>query len=482
MSRPTEWSLVEAAEAIAARRISSLELTNAALAAARAWQPITNAFIDLRADAAIAAAKAADAAPGERGRLHGVPLAHKDMFYREGRVSTCGSIIRKDWRAPTTATALARLDAAGAIDLGTLNMAEWAGGATGHNIHFGDACNPFAPAHITGGSSSGTGAAVASRIIYGGLGSDTGGSIRLPAAACGIAGIKPTYGRISRAGAMPRAWNLDCVGPLARTVRDCARLLSVLAGPDPADATAAFETVPDYELGIDRPVAGMTLGVPENFFFDEVDAPVGALLDAALAVFRGLGVQLKPVRIPDGQALLDLGGVISTVEAAAIHRAQMTARAADYSRNLFERTEPGFHIPAVRYLEALTLRGKLLAEFCAAALGGCDALFTPAIGPVLPTRAETDTEKGVPLAFAHARLIRCTRPFNYLGLPVLSVPCGFTPGQLPAGFQLAGRAFDEITLFRLGHAFQTVSGHHLQAPRQPAQVAAGQETAGQETA
>lgn len=470
MTDPLDWTLVEAAGAIAARKISSLELTQTAIARAKAWQGVTNAFIELREDEAVAAARAADAAAGSRGKLHGVPLAHKDMYYRKGRISTCGSVIRKQFAAPTTATALLRIDQEGAVDLGTLNMAEWAGGATGHNIHFGDACNPFSPAHITGGSSSGTGAAVAARVIYAGLGSDTGGSIRLPAAACGVAGIKATNGRVSRAGAMPRAWSLDCVGPLARTVQDCARLLSVLAGPDEADPTAAFAAVPDYELGIDAPVAGMRLGVPENFFFDEVAVPVQALLDAALGEFRRLGVAIVSVRIPDGQALLDLGGLVSVVEAAAIHRELMVTRPGDYSRNLFDRTEPGFHIPAVRYLEALSLRGPTLAAFAEATLDRCDALFVPAIGPVLPTRAETDTEAGVPLAFAHTRLIRCTRPFNYLGLPVLSVPCGFTPGSLPAGFQLAGRPFDEITLFRLGHAFQRATDFHRAAPRLPAPV------------
>jgi aspartyl-tRNA(Asn)/glutamyl-tRNA(Gln) amidotransferase subunit A len=470
VSDPCAWSLVEAAEAIAARRIGAVELTDACIARARAWQATTNAFIELRAEDARAAARLADAGPA-RGSLHGVPLAHKDMFYRQGRVSTCGSVIRRDWVAPATATALARLDQAGAIDLGTLNMAEWAGGATGHNIHFGDACNPWSPAHITGGSSSGSGAAVASGAAFAALGSDTGGSIRIPAAACGVAGIKPTYGRVSRAGSMPRAWSLDCIGPLARSVRDCARLLTVLAGPDAADATASFEPVPDYELGIDAPVAGLVLGVPDNHFFDEIDAPVAALLDAALAEFRRRGVATVAVRIPDPQALMDLGGLISLVEAATIHRELMTTRPQDYARNLFERTEPGFHIPAVHYLQALSLRAVHLAQFTAATLARCDALFVPAIGPMLPTRAATDTEAGVPLAFAHTRLVRCTRPFSYLGLPALSVPCGFA-GGLPAGFQLAGRPFDEITLFRLGHAFQRATDHHLQTPKLAETVAA----------
>lgn len=468
MTNPTHWSMTEAADAIASRKISALELTEASLAASRAWQATTNAFIDLRADEALEAARAADAATGPRGKLHGVPLAHKDMYYRKGRISTCGSVIRKDFVAPSTSTALARIDAAGALDLGTLNMAEWAGGATGHNIHFGDACNPHAPAHITGGSSSGTGAAVAARAIFAGLGSDTGGSIRLPAAACGLAGIKATWGRVSRAGAMPRAWSLDCVGPLTRTVRDSARILTVIAGPDPADPTAADVPVPDYEDGIDAPVTGLRIGVPENFLFDEVEAPVQALLDAALEVFRKLGCTLVPVRVPDGQALLDLGGLISVVEAAAIHREHMTTRPQDYSRNLFNRTEPGFHIPAVRYLEALSLRGKILAEFSAATLAKCDAIFAPVIGQALPTRAETDVEAGASLAFAHSKLIRCTRPFNYLGLPALSVPCGFTAGQLPVGFQLAGAPFSEALLFQLGHAFQMATDFHTILPKAPA--------------
>ncbi|MCC7281129.1 MAG: amidase, partial [Acetobacteraceae bacterium] len=263
-----------------------------------------------------------------------------------------------------------------------------------------------------------------------------------------------------------------CVGPLARTVEDCARLLSVLAGPDAADPTAVFASVPDYAIGIDAPAAGMTLAVPETFFFDEVEAPVQALLDAALGEFRRLGVKIVSVRIPDGQALLDLGGLVSVVEAATIHRGQMASRAGDYSRNLFERTEPGLHIPAVRYLEALSLRAHHLARFSEAVFAHADALFVPAIGQSVPTRAETDTEAGVPLSFAHTRLIRCTRPFNYLGLPVLSVPCGFTSGGLPAGFQLAGRPFDEITLFRLGHAFQRVTDHHTRAPQPAAPVGA----------
>lgn len=202
MSDLANWTLVEAAAAVAAKKISSVELTLAAIARAKAWQPKINAFIALGEEAALDAAKRADAGPA-KGKLHGVPLAHKDMYYRKGRVASCGSAIRRDWKADTTATVLRRLDAAGAIDLGTLNMAEFAFGPTGHNYHHGHCRNPWNQAHMTGGSSSGSGASVAARIVYAALGSDTGGSIRMPSFCNGLVGIKPIWGRVSKAGRCP---------------------------------------------------------------------------------------------------------------------------------------------------------------------------------------------------------------------------------------------------------------------------------------
>jgi aspartyl-tRNA(Asn)/glutamyl-tRNA(Gln) amidotransferase subunit A len=243
------WDLSEVADAIAARRISSVEATEACLARIEVWQPRVNAFLRLYKDKALAQAQAMDAelaAGKRRGPLHGVPMAHKDMYYRKGEISTGGSAIRKDWIAPVTATALEKLDAAGVVELGFLNMAEFAAGPTGHNVHHGHCRNPWDQSRVTGGSSSGSGASVAARLVFGALGSDTGGSIRLPAAACGVVGMKATYGRVSRAGAVARSWSLDHVGPLTRTVRDNARMLSVVAGHDVNDSTTSEKAVPDY--------------------------------------------------------------------------------------------------------------------------------------------------------------------------------------------------------------------------------------------
>jgi aspartyl-tRNA(Asn)/glutamyl-tRNA(Gln) amidotransferase subunit A len=246
----TQLDLVGAAEAVRRGDVSSRELVSACVARIERLQPRLNCFIEVEAEAALAAADRADAERvrgGAKGRLHGVPLAHKDMFYRSGVRCTCGSTIRKNFRADTTATVLSRLDAEGAITLGALNMVQFAAGGTGHNGTFGDCRNPWNTDYSPGGSSSGSGTAVAARLVYGSLGSDTGGSVRLPAAMCGVVGLKPTRGRISCHGIMPRSWTTDVVGPLTRTARDCARLLTVLAGPDPMDPDCADIPTADYE-------------------------------------------------------------------------------------------------------------------------------------------------------------------------------------------------------------------------------------------
>src|SRR6185295_10244817 len=241
----------------------------------------------IETEAALAAADAADAALAKgnnRGALHGVPLAHKDMYYDAGKVVTCGSKIRRDWVATTTATALQRLKDAGTVRLGSLQMVEFAYGPTGHNPHYGPVHNPWAIDHITGGSSSGSGSAVAARLTFAALGSDTGGSIRMPAHFCGVTGLKTTVGRISRAGAMPLSQSLDTVGPLARTVEDCALLTGLMAGADPNDPTAVGGDVPDYTAATGGSLKGLTIGVPSAFYVDELDADVAKALDETIAV------------------------------------------------------------------------------------------------------------------------------------------------------------------------------------------------------
>lgn len=456
-------SLTEARAALSAGRVTAAALVEEAITRAEAWQPAINAVIRLDAEEARAAARAPRPGP-----LSGIPLAHKDMYYRQGRVSTCGTVLRKDWVAPVTATVLHRLDAAGAIDLGTLAMNEWAGGATGHNIHFGDTANPWNPAHVTGGSSSGSAAAVAAGIVFAALGSDTGGSIRVPASCCGVAGLKPTWGRVSRYGAMPRSWSLDCVGPLARTVADIAAVMAVIAGPDEADETAAQAPVPDYEAAAAAEARGLTLGIPEGWFFEDLAPSVARLLDDARAVFASLGVTVVPVSILDLAEIFTLQGVVTMAEAATIHAPMMARHPERYAPGLFGRQQTGLAIPAATYLDALRLRGAVTRRFCEAAFGEADAILVPALSSEVPTRAETDVETSADYGAVHARMVRNTRAFNYTGLPSLSVPCGFTANGLPAGFQLAGPPFSEATLLRLGAAYQRATGWHRAGPTLPA--------------
>jgi len=460
---PTHATLVEMADAIKAREISSVEITNALVARIAKWQPTIAAFIALDAETALAAAKAADAKPGT-AKLHGVPLAHKDMYYRKGRIATCGSQIRRHWKAETTATALARLDAAGAVDLGTLNMAEFAFGPTGHNYHFGHARNPWNTDYITGGSSSGSGAAVAARLAFAALGSDTGGSIRMPALCNGLVGIKPTWGRVSRHGAMTLSWTMDTVGPLTRTVHDCARVFSVIAGPDENDHTAANVPVADYEAACQRPVRGIRLGIPQGYFDADLDSDVADAWDSAVEIFEKLGVQIVRVKVPDLDAVNAAGALTTACEAAAAHRPWMETRLDEYSPQVRARLLSGLGVPGVAYIDAQRIRAAMLARFNEEIFDKVDALLVPALDTPIPTIAEGDVGDGPLMPAFLGRMTRLSRPFNAMGLPSLSVPMRFDRNGLPLGLQIAGRAFDEATLFALGAAFEREVPFHTQAP------------------
>ncbi|TCT01674.1 amidase [Aquabacter spiritensis] len=468
-SDPALLTLTEVAAAIAARRVSSREATQACLARIERAQPRLNAFLSIEAETALAAADAADAALARgaaAGPLHGVPLAHKDMYYDAGHVTTCGSKIRGDWVAPTTATALQRLKDAGTVRLGALHMVEFAYGPTGHNPHFGPARNAWNPDHVTGGSSSGSGTAVAARLTYAALGSDTGGSIRLPAHFCGVSGLKTTVGRISRAGAMPLSQTLDTVGPLARTVEDCALLLGLMAGADPADPTALGGPVPDYLAATRAPLAGRTIGIPQSFYVDDLDPDVAAAFDAAIATLERAGARIVPVVLPDQARLSAASTLILVAEAAAHHAHWLKARPEEYGAQVRARLENGFAIPAVTYLEALGWRGPALAAHLDA-VAGLDAVLAPGAPMPAPTIAETDLG-GAPDAEAMIqRLTRFTRPVNYLGLPAVSVPAGFTAAGLPVGLQLIGRPFEEAVLLSIGAAFQRETDFHTRLPEAP---------------
>jgi aspartyl-tRNA(Asn)/glutamyl-tRNA(Gln) amidotransferase subunit A len=465
MAEPTELGLVELAGAIRGRRLSSREATEAALARAKAIQPRLNAFIAIDEAGALAAADAADAALARGqpvGPLHGVPLAHKDMFFRKGRVSGCGSAILAEVPADRTASVLERLDAAGAFDIARLNMAEFALGPTGHNLHCGDCRNPWNQARITGGSSSGSGAAVAAGAVWGALGSDTGGSVRLPAAMCGLIGVKPTYGRVSRYGVMGLSFSLDTVGPLARNVRDAARVLAVIAGPDPRDPTAVGPQAGDYEAaaraGADDGIAGLRIGMPSNYYGEGLDPEIRACWRQGAERLAGLGAEIVELPVPLHDRLSPLAAAISAAEAVTLHAHWLRTRPQDYSPQVRARLEMGFAVPAAHYLAALSLRPRLTAEFCDRVFAICDALWVPALAQPVPERAATDFGDGPDMMSGLAALTRLTRPFNYLGLPSVAVPAGFDRNAMPIGMQLAGPPFAEARLFRIAAAFEAEAG------------------------
>ena len=463
---PALMSLTAVAQAIARKQLSSREATQSCLDRIAPWQPRLNAFMAIEADAALAAADAADAdlANGNRrGVLHGVPLAHKDMYYEAGKVVTCGSLIRRDFVATTTSTALQRLKDAGTVRLGSLQMAEFAYGPTGHNAHYGPVHNPWSVDRITGGSSSGSGSAVAARLTFAALGSDTGGSIRMPAHFCGVTGLKTTVGRISRAGAMPLSQSLDTVGPLARSVEDCALLLGLMAGADPDDPTAVTGPVPDFGAATAGSIQGLTIGVPAAFYVDDLDSEVAGILNATIAVFRREGATIVQVELPDQRQLTAACQLVLAVEAAAFHKRWMIERPQDYGPQVLMRLQNGLAIPGVSYLEAVRWRGPALSAHLAA-VAGVDAVIAPVAPVAAPTIAESDVGNSPDAEAVIQRLTRFTRPINYLGLPSLAIPAGFTRSGLPVGMQLIGRSFDEATLLRLGAAFQRATDFHDRVP------------------
>ena len=466
VSEPALLSLTEIADAIAQKTISSREATQSCLDRTAKWQPSLNAYMSIEADAALAAADAADAALAKgasRGALHGVPLAHKDMYYDEGHVVTCGSLIRRDWVATTTSTALQRLKDAGTVRLGSLQMVEFAFGPTGHNAHYGAVHNPWAFDHVTGGSSSGSGSAVAARLTFAALGSDTGGSIRLPAHFCGVTGLKTTVGLVSRAGAMPLSQSLDTVGPLARTVADCALLTGLMAGADRLDPTTSTRAVPDYLAATRASAKGMTVGIPKAFYVDDLDADTAKILQDTIATLKREGVHVVEVDLPDQRQLSAACQLMIATESAAIHKRWMIERPQDYGPQILARLQNGFGISGVSYLETLRWRGPALAAYLAA-VTGTDAVLAPVSPVAAPTIAETDVGNSMGAEAMIQRLTRFTRPINYLGLPSLSIPTGFTSGKLPVGMQLIGRPFDESTLITIGAAFQRATDFHSKCP------------------
>ncbi len=450
---PLDLSIAALAARMRCGELSAEALTVAALGRAVATQPSLNAFIDLRGEAALQQARQLDreAAQGRwRGPLHGIPLAHKDCFERAGLPMTVGSKVIDPTPGTRTASVLSRLAEAGAIDLGALNMNEMVAGPTGQNPHFGDCRNAWDPARISGGSSSGSGAAVSAGAVAGSLGSDTGGSIRLPASMNGLFGLKPSCGRVSRAGCFPRAFSLDCVGPLGRCAADCAAILQAIAGPDPADPSSLASPVPDYAGRLASAAAGSRIALLDLDI--EYDAEVAAGFAAFVRLAADRYGRVASTRFDALATCYAMADVLSKVEAAALHGDAMRARPQDYSQAVYSRTEPGLHVPAVRYVEALNVRAHVLHAFLAGPMAAADVLMCPTVPVCVPTRLEADMEGPGRVFGVVAKLTSLTRPFNYLGLPVLSMPMGCDGNGMPMGVQLVGRPFGEARLLAMAHA------------------------------
>jgi aspartyl-tRNA(Asn)/glutamyl-tRNA(Gln) amidotransferase subunit A len=454
-------SIAEAARLIAAGEVSPVDLTEACIGRAERLDGALNAFLTPTFEAAREEARRAEAelkAGRSRGPLHGVPFALKDLYETAGVVTTAASPIRANFVPEADAAVVTRLRQAGVIMLGKLNLHEWALGATNINVHYPSPRNPWDGGRITGGSSGGSGAALAAGLCFGSLGSDTGGSIRIPASLCGVTGLKATYGRVSLRGVVPLSWHLDHAGPMARTALDCALILQAIAGHDPEDPFSAAAPVPDYAAQLLPRLGGIRIGLARGYLLDDgIDAEVAAAVREAAAVFASLGATVRDVEVPGFVEASRANGAILVADAAAYHQEDMKERADLIGPTVRARLEAGASLPATTY----ALARRTQAEFKLALRSlfrEIDLLLAPATPGPAPAFPVGDT---VP---ATAALTRNTGAFNLAGVPALAAPCGFTKGGLPIGMMLVGRPWEEALVLRAAHAYQTATDWHERRP------------------
>jgi aspartyl-tRNA(Asn)/glutamyl-tRNA(Gln) amidotransferase subunit A len=459
-------TIQQAAQALRRREVSSVELTRAALDAIERLNPKLNAILLLTAEHALERAREADAelaAGRDRGALHGIPIAHNDVFCTKGVRTNCASKILGDSAPDHDAAVVEKLDAAGAVMVGKTNMHELAYGITSNNPHYGPVRNPWDTTRIPGGSSGGAGAAVASEMVFMGTGSDTGGSIRLPASLCGIVGIKPTSGRVSRYGVLPLDFSLDHMGPLARSSRDCAVVLEAIAGWDPRDDTSSRRPVEKYLAEENCSIAGLRVGVPENFYFERVDPEVEKAVRGAVARAESLGARAVPVRVPDIAALNAVSRVILLAEAAAVMERHLDRRDL-IGPDVLALLDQGRFIPASDYINAQRLRRMFRREF-RNVWKDADVLFVPTSAVTAVEIGQTTVSVGGVEDDARLANTRFLRGINALGSPALSLPCGLDRRGLPIGLQIVGPDWGEAAILRAAAALED-SG--LSIPRCPA--------------
>jgi aspartyl-tRNA(Asn)/glutamyl-tRNA(Gln) amidotransferase subunit A len=419
-----------------------------------------NAFITVTAELALEEAERAEEelrAGTDRGPLHGIPVGLKDLVYTKEVRTTMGSAFFQNYVPDHSATIAERLAEAGAVSIGKTNTHEFAYGPTGDRSFFGPTRNPHDMARITGGSSGGSGAAVAAGLVYGALGSDTGGSIRIPSALCGTVGMKPTFGRVSKHGVFPLSWSLDHVGPMTRTVEDNALMLDVLAGHDPLDPYSVDLPEEDFARDLERDVRGAAVGVPGAFYFEHLDAEVEGLVRAAAEVFASLGAEVREVEIPNLWETLHAQRLTLAAEAYAVHEERLKAEPERFDDQGLERLLDGEKLEAFRYANAQQRKLHSRREF-GLVLQEVDVLLTPTVPIAAPEIEQRETTIHGYEEAVYSALTRLTGPTNLNGLPSLSVPCGLTASGLPVGLQLVGRPFDEATLYRFGHAYERTVG------------------------
>lgn len=457
-------SIEQAARLLRRREISSVELVDAALARIERWSPELNVFLTILADQARSQAKRAERElrrGGARGPLHGVPVSLKDNFWTRGIRTTAGSKILADFVPEKDSDAAAALAHAGAILLGKTNLHEFAYGITGENPHYGSSRNPWVPARISGGSSGGSAVAVATGMGFASLGTDTGGSIRIPSALCGIVGLKPTYGLVSNEGVVPLGVSFDHVGPLARSVTDACIVLEAIAGKYPRG-----ETRPSYRsLRKNRP-RRFRLGWPKDFFFERVNPEIQAALEAAAKKFETLGVRIEQVPLPHLTDSIDRASNLVVAEASYYHESQryFPSRSEDYGDDVRGHLEWGHNLRAVDYLAGIDARRLVQADFDAA-LEKVDAIIAPTSPiPAPPIGTSQVRVAGERETTVRAELLRMTRPSNLTGMPAISVPCGFTRDGLPIGMQLIGPRWGEARLLAIALAYEDATDWHTRHP------------------
>jgi aspartyl-tRNA(Asn)/glutamyl-tRNA(Gln) amidotransferase subunit A len=451
---------------IQSREVSPVEVVDAHLSRIQSTDQVLNSFITLLPEPARAAARRAESeisAGNYRGPLHGIPVGLKDLFNTGGVRTTSGTRLFDNFIPQQDCTVAARFHQAGAILLGKLNMHQLAYGPTGENPDYGHMHNPWDPDRFAGGSSGGSGSAAAAGQCTITMGSDTGGSVRIPAALCGIVGLKPTYGLVSRHGLTPLSWCMDHPGPLVRTVEDAALTMNAIAGYDPNDVASSQVQVPDYTTALIGDIRGLRIGVPREFFEAPLDGEVAQVVRKAIDLLEGLGASVREVSFPLFEHAQAISGTILMAEAAAYHR-ELLARDGD---KLYPpvrlRLEAGLFITAADYLKAQQGRALFNRE-ARDLLREVDLLAGPTEPVTAPVLLSTEVQAGDRTIGTTAALTQYSRPYNITGFPAISVPCGFSDAGLPIGLQLAGRPFDEVTVLRAAHAYEQATDWHQRRP------------------